>query len=113
MKFAALCCSVALVAMAPAAFAQTAPAPVASPTPAAPATPAAAATKFSLDTPVQDLMADPAAKVVIDKHIPGFTAHPQYEMAKTMSLNQIAPYAADTLPAELLAKIAADLAVIK
>jgi hypothetical protein len=91
-----------------AASAQTAPAPTAAPT-AAPTT----AAKFSIDTPVQDLYADPAAKVVMDKHLPGLTALPQYDMIKAISLRQLQPYSDGKLTDQLLAAVDADLANIK
>ena len=90
------------------ASAQTAPAPAAAPT-AAPAT----AAKFSIDTPVQDLYADPAAKAVMDKHLPGLTAHPQYDRSKAISLRQLQPYSDGKLTDQLLAAVDADLANIK
>jgi hypothetical protein len=90
------------------ASAQTAPAPAAAPT-AAPAT----AAKFSIDTPVQDLYADPAAKAVMDKHLPGLTALPQYDMIKAISLRQLQPYSDGKLTDQLLAAVDADLANIK
>lgn len=101
--------AVALIAAAMPALAQTAPAPA----PAAPAAPVAA-TKFNLDTPIETLVADPAAKKVLDTDMGGdITTNPAYEQFKGMSFNQVAPYAPDKLPAALLAKIGADLAAIK
>jgi hypothetical protein len=96
------------LALPVAASAQTAPAPAAAPTPA-PAT----AAKFSIDTPVQDLYADPAAKAVMDKHLPGLTALPQYDMIKAISLRQLQPYSDGKLTDQLLAAVDADLANIK
>ncbi len=90
------------------AFAQTAPAQTA---PAA-VQPAAAA-KFSLDTPIQDLYADKDAKAVMDKHLPGLTTLPQYEMIKAISLRQLQPYSDGKLTDAMLAGVEADLAKIK
>lgn len=78
----------------------------------APAAPAVAA-KFSIDTPIQDLYADPAAKAVMDKHLPGLTAIPQYEMIKAISLRQLQPYSDGKLTDELLSAVNTDLAKIK
>ncbi|MES2339098.1 MAG: hypothetical protein V4537_13465 [Pseudomonadota bacterium] len=86
-----------------------APAPVAP----APAAPAATTAKFTLDTPIETLMADPAAKAVVEASIPNITAHPSYDMAKSMSFNQVAPMAPEMFSAELLAKLQAGLAAIK
>jgi len=94
------------------ASAQTAPAPTTAPAPAPIPAPATAA-KFSIDTPVQDLYADPAAKAVMDKHLPGLTALPQYDMIKAISLRQLQPYSDGKLTDQLLAAVDADLANIK
>lgn len=104
----ALFAALAAVSLAPAALAQTAPAPAA----AAPAT-AAAAAKFNLDTPVQDLVADPKAKAVLDADLPGLSTHESYEMFKGMSLKQLSSYAADKLTPEIPAKTEKNLAAIK
>ncbi|MDB5675353.1 MAG: hypothetical protein JWM65_2335 [Sphingomonas bacterium] len=94
------------------ASAQTAPAPAVAPA-AAPTPAPATAAKFSIDTPVQDLYADPAAKAVMDKHLPGLTALPQYDMIKAISLRQLQPYSDGKLTDQLLAAVDADLANIK
>lgn len=101
MKFIVLAAAMMLPAVA---SAQTA-APVA----AAPATTA----KFTLDTPIETIVADPAGKAVIDKDLPGTTTHPMYDQFKGMSLNQVAPMAADKLTPDVLTKVAADLAAVK
>jgi hypothetical protein len=93
-----LIAAAALPLAVPAAAAQTAP---------------ALAAKFSLDTPIQELYADEAAKAVMDKHIPGLTTIPQYEMIKAISLRQLQPYSDGKLTDELLAAVDADLAKIK
>ncbi len=95
----------ALLVLPGAAFAQTAPAPAASP--------AAAAGKLTLDTPIQDIVADAQGKAVIDKHLPGLIGLPQYDMIKGLSLKQLQPYSDGKLTDEILAKTAADLASIK
>jgi hypothetical protein len=102
----------AMFAAAP-AIAQTTPAPAPA-APVAPAAPAASAAKFNLDTPIETLMADPAAKAVLTADFGGdLAANPAYEQFKSMSLNQVQPYAADKMPAALMTKVAADLAAIK
>lgn len=74
---------------------------------------AAAAAKFTLDTPVETIVADPAAKAVLDADLPGLTTHESYEMFKSMGLRQLAGFAPDKLTPEVLAKVEADLAAIK
>lgn len=105
----------ALLVIPAAASAQTSPPPAAAtpmpeaPTPAAPA----AAAKFTLDTPIQDIVADAAGKAVIEKDLPGLIGLPQYEMFKAISLKQLQAYSDGKLTDEMLAKTATDLAAIK
>jgi hypothetical protein len=103
MKFVIL--GVAMILSASPVAAQNAPA-----TPAPATTPAA---KFTLDTPLETIVADPAGKAIIDKDLPGTTTHPMYDQFKGMSLTQIAPMAADKLTPEVLAKVKTDLATVK
>jgi hypothetical protein len=97
-----------------AAFAQAAPAPPPATAPAAPAAQAAPAapTLFSLDTPIETLVADPRAKAVLDARAPGLTTTGAYEMIKGFSLRQVQPYSQGRLTDEILAAVAADLALI-
>lgn len=105
--------AIALIAAATPALAQTAAAPAPAVAPA-PAAPAAAAAKFNLDTPIETLMADAAAKAVLTADFGGdLSANPAYDQFKAMSLNQVQPYAPDKMPAELMTKVAEHLAAIK
>ncbi len=103
MKFAPLA-ALGLVAAAVAmpAAAQTAPAPAVS-----------AAAAFTLDTPIEALVADARSKAVLDANLPGIDQHPAFEQFKALSLNALAPYSQGMITPELLAKIATDLAAIK
>jgi para-nitrobenzyl esterase len=84
-----------------AAFAQAAPA-------TAPA--AAAATGYSVeDTDIGTLLDDPAAKAVVDKHIPGFSTKDQIDMARSMTLKGIQQYAPDMVTDKVLSDIQVDL----
>lgn len=96
------------------AFAQTAPAATAPTTAAttAPATPTAAP-KFTLDTPIETIAADPAGKKALDETMPGLTTHEAYEMFKSMSLNQLQPMAGGKITDEVMAKTKAALEAIK
>lgn len=91
-----------IVSAVPAAtFAQTAPA-------TAPA--AAAATGYSVeDTDIGTLLDDPAAKAVIDKHIPGFSTKDQIDMARSMTLKSVQQYAPDMVTDKVLSDIQVDL----
>lgn len=87
---------------------------VAQTAPAAPAADAAKpAAKFNLDTPIGELLANDAAKAVLDKELPGLTQLPQLEMIKGLGLKQLQPYSDGKLTDELLAKTEAGLAAIK
>ncbi len=99
----------ALLFLAPGAFAQTAPAPA----PAAAAAAPAATAKFSLDTPIEALVADAQAKAVLDADLPGVTTHPSYDMFKGMSLRAVQPMSDGKLTDEMLKKVETDLAAIK
>lgn len=104
----------ALACVAPAAaFAQTAPA--AAPAPAAtPAPGAAAAAKFSADTPIMDLFANPATKaVLVADGLGDVETHPAYDQFKAMSFRAVAPYSEGKITDELLAKLDADLGKVQ
>lgn len=79
---------------------------------AATSTPSATAAKFSLDTPIEALIADARAKAVIDTDLPDLTKHPQYEQFKSMSLTTLSSFAPDKLTPERLGKVKDDLAKI-
>lgn len=105
MKFAplaALGLAVAAVTVPAAVTAQDAPAPA----------PAAA---FSIDTPIEALMADDRAKAVLTANFGGqdLSQHPAYDQFKALSLKALAPFSQGLITEEMLAKIAADLAAIK
>lgn len=95
-----------------------APAFAASPAkPAAPAAPApapAAKPKYTTaDTEIGTLLDDPAAKAIVEKHIPGFTTNDQVEMARGMTLKVVQQYASNDITDARLAAIDADLAKLK
>lgn len=83
--------------------AQTAAAPVAAPV----------ASAFSIDSPIEQLVANPATKTVLDTDFPGLTVHPAYEQFKAMSLKQLQPFSNGIITDELLVKAGTDLAAIK
>ncbi|KTF68199.1 hypothetical protein ACNFJ7_12385 [Sphingomonas sp. HT-1] len=104
-------CALATAVSSPAAMAQQTP-PAAAPAPAQAATPASAA-KFSLDTPIEQLIADPKAKAVLDADLPGVSTHPALDQFKTMSLRAVQPFSNGALTDEMLAKVEKDLAAIQ
>ncbi len=102
MKFAPL------TALALAAVAITAPAYAAEE-----AATTATAAAFTVETPIEALMADERAKAVVVKHLAGIDQHPAYEQFKALSLKSLAPFSQGLITEDVLAKIAADLAAIK
>jgi hypothetical protein len=84
---------------------------LANPQPAttAPTTPA---TRYTLDTPIETLVADTRAKAVLDADLPSLTSNPKYETFKGMSLTVLASFAPDKLTPDRLDKVRADLAKI-
>lgn len=80
----------------------TAPAPAASP----------ARAHFSLDTPIADLIADPRAKAVLDKDMPGLSDDENLAKFQTLSLRRLAPLSGGQLTGDLLSKVAYDLAAL-
>lgn len=75
--------------------------------------PAAAAKYTTAGSTMGDLLDNPAAKAVLEKHLPDLVSNPQMPMARALTLKQIQGYAGDAVSDEVLAKIDADLAQIK
>ncbi|CAN5330321.1 hypothetical protein BH09PSE2_BH09PSE2_14020 [soil metagenome] len=74
---------------------------------------AAQAAKFTTDTPIETIAADPAGKAILDKDMPGLTSHPAYDQFKAMSLKAVQPMSQGAISDEALAKVATDLAAVK
>lgn len=98
MKFVIL--AAALLVAAPLS-AQTAP------------TPAPPAAMLTIDSPIEALVADPKAKVVVEANFPGMIAHPAYEQFKGMSLKQLQPMSQGAITDEAVKKAEAELAAAK
>lgn len=73
----------------------------------------AAAAKFTVDTPIEQIAADPKAKAVLDAAVPGLTTHAMYDQFKSMSLTQLQPMSGGQLTDEQIAKVKEGLAGIK
>lgn len=72
---------------------------------------AVSSTKYSTsDTEFGDILDDPAAKAIVEKHIPGMTTSDQVDMARAMTLKGIQQYAPDEVTDARLAAIDADFA---
>lgn len=76
----------------------------------APAATAPAPKYTTADTEIGTLLDDPAAKAIIEKHIPGLVGNDQIDMARTMTLRAIQPFAEAEVTDERLAAIDAELA---
>ena len=100
------CLPLALV-LATGLAAQAQAAPAAKPTAAKPAQ------RFSIDTPIGDLMDDPQARAVVLRHFPGIDKNNHYVMIEDMSIRQLAPMSQGKLTPEALAKIDGELAAIQ
>jgi hypothetical protein len=85
---------------------------VAAPVMAENAAPPAAA-KFTADSPIEAIAADPKAKAVLDAVFPGMTTHAMYEQFKGMSLKALQPMASDQITDAGIAKLSAELAALK
>jgi hypothetical protein len=99
-------CVAALVASIPCAtvLAQSA-------TTSAPSASATAKTSYNTtDTDVGTLLDDPAARAIVDKHIPGFSAGEQIDMARGMTLRSLQQFAPDKITDQVLADIDKELA---
>ncbi len=107
--FKTILAAAVLAAVSTAASAQTAPAPAQdhSAHAAAPAAPAAAMP--TVNSPMKDLMANPASAAVINAHLPGLTSHPAFSQVQEMTLAQIAPYSQGAITPEIIAAIDTDL----
>lgn len=81
-------------------------------TPKAPAAPATASAGHysTTSTEIGTLLDDPAAKAVIEKHIPGMTTNEQVDMARGMTLKDIQQYSPDAITDKVLADTDAELA---
>jgi hypothetical protein len=62
------------------------------------------------DTDIGTLIDDPAAHAIVDKYLPGVLSGDQIDMARSMTLKAIQPYAADRISDKALADIDTELA---
>ena len=90
--------------------AQTAPAPAVTTTST---TTTASTAKFTLETPIETIAADPKGKAVLDTDLQNITAHPMYDQFKSMSLAQVQPMSQGALTDAAHAKVKIDLEAIK
>ncbi len=77
------------------------------------AAPAAAKAWSTATSRIGDLLADDAAKAVLEKHFPGMSDNPQIGMAKGMTLRAVQAFAPDQFTSEALDAVDADLAKLE
>ncbi len=76
------------------------------------AAPPTGAGKPSIDWTMQDLLADPAAKAVLEKDIPGISDDPRLGMVMAMTLRDVAQHPEAQIDQAKLDQIAADLGTL-
>jgi hypothetical protein len=104
MRVVACLATVLLACSCTAAFAQSSAAT------AAPPAAAAKAPYSTNETDIGTLLDDPAARAIVDKHIPGFSAGEQIDMARGLTLKAIQQYSGDKITDQVLADIDGDFA---
>jgi len=68
------------------------------------------ATYSSEETPIGELLDNPATRAILDEYLPGFSTAEQIDAARGMTLKAVQPFAEDTVTDEKLARIDAALA---
>ena len=69
-----------------------------------------ASAELTIETPIETLMANDAARAVVLEAIPELDQHPAYDQFKAMSLKAVQPFSGGNITDEMLAQIAAGLA---
>jgi hypothetical protein len=68
---------------------------------------------FTTTSLVKDVLANAAARAVVERHLPGATNHPQLYEAMYMTLSEVASYPESGLTQQKLHLLLADLAQIQ
>ena len=63
----------------------------------------------TISSSLKDLLADPKAKAILEKHFPGFSSNPQLQMAMGMTLKQIQPFSKGVITDDKLKLIEQEL----
>jgi putative polyketide hydroxylase len=75
--------------------------------------PMVGARKLTLDTPIEQIVAEPEGKAVLDANIPLVTGHEQYATFKSMSLRQLQPLSRGLITDAALEQTEAQLAEVR
>ena len=65
---------------------------------------------LSIDSKIGELLDNPQAKAILDKHIEGFSSNPQVGMAKGFGLKMVAGMSGGKITQQMLDAVSADLA---
>jgi|TARA_R100000049_G_C1952106_1_gene100763 hypothetical protein len=71
------------------------------------------AAAYTLETPIETLMANETTKAIVLAELPGLDEHPAYSQFKALSLKAVQPFSQGMITDETLAKISAKLAEAK
>jgi beta-glucosidase len=71
--------------------------------------PGRAPARLTIESTVKDLLADDAARAIVDRHVPGFSSSAHLGFAQGFALAQLATFDAQTFNEQVLSAIAADL----
>ncbi|MEZ5996153.1 MAG: hypothetical protein R3C25_10385 [Hyphomonadaceae bacterium] len=74
---------------------------------------AAPSARYTIDTPLGELVADAQARAIVERYVPGVTEGPHAEMAAGYSLRQIQAQMPGVISEADLNQIAAELAEIR
>ncbi|WP_179401461.1 hypothetical protein [Burkholderia guangdongensis] len=64
---------------------------------------------YSIESTVRDLLGNDATKAIIERHLPGLSAHPQAGLAQGFALATVAKFANGLISEDALRKIDAAL----
>jgi hypothetical protein len=75
--------------------------------------PTVGARTLTLDTPIEQIVAEPEGRAVLDAHIPAITRHERYETFKSMSLRHLQPLSRGLITDGDLVETGAGLASVR
>lgn len=67
---------------------------------------------YTLKTPIERIVANPEARAVLERELPGFTTLPQYDQFKTMSLEVLLAMFPNAVPQERVRAVEAALRAV-
>lgn len=70
-------------------------------------------TRFSIDTPIRLLIANPAAKAALDRHMPRLSGHPRLAEFQDMTMRALAASPHAMIPNERVQALQAELIRIR